>query len=415
MPESRARQVVAVLLAVLLGVATYLGLTEGLQRLGGSDVEPAAGPGNVPEFLYEAPDTTPTTADYGPVGPVSVVFAAEEVRSGLAGRLENPWVAVSSHSGAYRALSVPHPPEPARDAVAVAADGRRLAWGYAGGVVLYDPVEDEAAELDGLVDGTPHVGPFSPDGTHLLVYDGRLHVLDVATGELVATLLGPSETQAAQTVWTPDGTAMTYVDAGSLVTTAWQDGRRLEVPTTIAPDATIAWQPDGRQLAAMRDVRGVRTVEVFDVAGDGTLRRAAVAEEDGYAQQELLGFTGDARVTVTALTLETGAIPLVFNLSTEQAFPPTRVMQLPGSERAVETFEVAAEPLVAGSVAFDEPNWPASDLAKLVASVIVTVFVLGLYLTRSPRYRARVEARARARADRRAQRAEAAQSRAGGR
>ncbi len=182
MADSRLSQIVAVVVAILFGAATYLALTEGMQALRGSDVVRATGPGNVPEFIYEAPNTVPTTADYGPVGPVAVVFAGTEVLTGLTGRLENPWVAVSSQTGAYRALSVPHSPEPSRDAIAVSPDGRMLAWGYDDGVVLYDPVEDQPVELEGVVDGSPLVGPFSPDGSRLLVYDGALHVLDVGDG-----------------------------------------------------------------------------------------------------------------------------------------------------------------------------------------------------------------------------------------
>ncbi|HEU4514283.1 MAG TPA: hypothetical protein VFR87_14345 [Nocardioidaceae bacterium] len=399
MPDSRFSQVVAVVVAVLLGAATYLALTEGMQALGRSDSPPTAGPGNVPEFLYEPPNTVPTTADYGPVGPVAVVFADAEVLTGIGGKLENPWVAVSSQTGDYRALVVPHSPEPARDAVAVAPDGRMLAWGYADGVVLYDPVEDRAVERDGVVDGVPVVGPFSPDGSRLVAYDGSVHVLDSDSGDVLATVQGVSEAAARQAVWTPDGSALTYVDGGRLVIQDWQSGRRTDTATTIGADATLAWQPAGRQLAAMKEVRGVRTVDVFDVAADGRLTLSGTVEQDGYAQQELLGFTGDARVTVTALTLETATIPLVFNMSTEDAFPPTRVMQLPGSGGVADTLQVAAEPLAEGSVAFDEPNWPASDLAKLVASIIVTVFALGLYLTRRPRYKARALVRARARAE----------------
>jgi hypothetical protein len=60
-------------------------------------------------------------------------------------------------------------------------------------------------------------------------------------------------------------------------------------------------------------------------------------------------------------------------------------MQLPGSGIDRGTLVVAAEPLAQGNASFDEPRWPARDLSKLVASIVVTVFVLGLYLTRRPR------------------------------
>lgn len=390
MPDSRLSQVVAVVVAVLLGTAAYVALTTGMETLRRTEEVPARGPGNVPEFIYNPPDTVPTTASSGPVGPVAVVFAGTEVLTGLSGKLENPWIAVSSQTGDYRALSVPHSPEPSRDAIALAPDGRQLAWGFDRGVVLYDPVTDRARELGEGLGPDPRVGSFSPDGRLLLVHDGDLRVLEVESGDIVGTLEGLGQRSAGQAVWTPSGDAVTYVEGGELVIHGWDDAERTSAPTTIRRDATIAWQPAGEQLAAMRDVRGVRTVDVFDVAPDGTQTLVGTVEQDGYAQQELLGFTGDTRVTVTALTLETATIPLVFNMSTEDAFPPTRVMQLPGSGDVADTLQVAADPLAEGSVAFDEPNWPASNRAKLVASIVVTLFALGLYLTRRPRYKAKV-------------------------
>lgn len=390
MPDSRTAQAAAVVLATLLGAATFLALTEGLESLRASEAVSTSGPGHVPEFVYDAPDTVPTTADYGPVGPVSVVFAGAEVLTGLTGSMVNPWIAVSSRTGEYRALSAPHRPEPSPDAVAVSPDGTVLAWGYADGVVVYDPVTDRARELAGVVDADPRVGPFSPDGRLLTVYDGELRVLRVDTGEVVATLSGVDQAAARQAVWSPDGSALTYARDGRLVTHDWRTDDRAEVrsPTPIARDATLAWQPAGDRLAVMRELRGVRFVEVLGVADDGGLTVAGTVEADGYAQQELLGFTGEARVTVTALTLETATLPLVFNMSTEDAFPPTRVMQLPGSGRVVDTLQVAARPLAAGSADFEEPDWPASDRAKLVASIVFAGFLLGLYLTRRPRAKA---------------------------
>lgn len=383
MPTSRLLWRAAAL-AVLLTLALYLLLTEGLEAVRSTEVEAEGGPGNVPQFVYDPPETVPTTEDYGPVGAVSVVFAGGEVRTGLTGRLDNPWIAVSSRTGAYRALSAPHLPDAGPGAVSVSPDGRTLAWGFEDGVVLYDPVADRARVLPGVVDGSPVVGDFSADGRWLLVHDGELRVFDAEAGEVAGTVVGAPGNAARQAVWDPSGERVTYVDDGELVLHSWVDDARTSYPTSIRPDATIAWAPTGGQIAAMRDVRGVRTVEVLDVTDRG-LRTASTVEYDGYAQQELLGFTGESRVTVTALTMETATIPLVFNMSTTDSFPPTRVMQLPGAERVVATLAVAADPLAEGSVEFDEPSWPASNLAKLTASVVITVFVVGMWLTRRPR------------------------------
>jgi len=382
---SRSRIIVAVLVATLLGVTSYLASTVGMRALRSS--ETAAAPttaGNVPEFVYSPPETVPTTADYGPVGPVSVVFAGSKVRTGLTGDMKNPWIAVSAHTGEYRALSAPHRPQPRRDAVAVSPDGTTLAWGFDEGLVLYDPVADEARELTGT-GANPMVGPFSPDGRHLLLLaDGSVDVLDVEAGEVVATLSGVDEAAARQAVWTPDGTALSYVSGGRLVIHEWETDSRSSTRAPIAPDATLSWRPSGGQLAATREVRGVRSVLVLNVTEDEPPRLARTVSPDHYAQQELLGYTSDNRVTVTALTIETGTLPLVYTMSTVDTAQPMQVMQLPGGGVDLDTLEVAAEPLAAGSAAFEEPSWPASDLAKLTGSILVTVFVVGLYLTRRP-------------------------------
>ena len=386
---------IAVVVALLFNIALYLGLTEGLEALRGTEVVADVETGYVPEFLHDPPDTAPTTAEHGPVGPVAAVFAGTEVRAGLFGRVRNPWIAVSSQDGRYRALSAPGLPDPRRGWVSVSPDGHWLAWGSGRGAVLYDALRDETVEVTDGLGGESVTGAFSRNGRRLLVYDDALRVVDVEQGEVVGTLGGVDEEQARQAVWTADGEAVTYVADGALVRHAWADDTTTTTPTSISADATLAWSPPGDQLAAMREEDGVRFVEVFDMRR-GRLVLAQTVRQGGYAQQELLGFTGDGRVTVIALTLETGAVPLVFNMSTTDAFPPTRVMQLPARESAVETMAVAADPLAAGSWAFDEPRWPVSDLSKLTGSVVTTVFLLGLYLTRRPREPRRQPVRPRA-------------------
>ncbi|HEX6248934.1 MAG TPA: hypothetical protein VFZ64_13770 [Nocardioidaceae bacterium] len=391
MPALRRRRpaaviLAAVLVAALLGGAFFWLSTEGIQALEGTD--PASAPtgnGSLPDFIYNVPDTVRTTADYGPAGPVSVVFAVPAVREGLLGWMDNPWVAVSSRTGDYRALSAPHRPAPAPGAVSVSPAGDALAWGFEDGLVLYDPLTDEAREVRDGIEGDPRVGRFSPDGSLVLVHDTALQVVEVATGEVVGTVDGVDARMVRQAVWTPDGEALTYVTDGALVRRSWTTGVERRVPTTIQPDATLSWSPDGDQLAAMRTVRGVSTVEVYDVAPDGRLRRASVVEQDGYAQQEFFGFVGDTSVAVSALTLQTATLPLAFEMSTVGEARPAELMQLPSSEVSLETLEVATGPLAEGSAPYPEPNWPASDLAKLTGSVVAALFFLGLYLTRRPR------------------------------
>lgn len=387
MPASRSRVAVAALLATLLGAGLYLVSTLGLRAATSSEASSTTATGSVPQFVYSPPETVPTTDEYGPVGPVSMVFAGNRVETGLFGRMENPWIAVSSENGDYRALSAPHRPAPSPGAVAVSPDGKALAWIYRSGVVVYDPQQDTAKTFRPKLRPDPQVGRFSPDGHFLTVYDGQLRIVDTRSGEVVATLPGVDRPAARQAVWTPDGSGLTYVADGRLVIHAWRSDARASSPTTIAPGAALAWQPSGKQLAALRESRGVRTVQVFDVEGEGQVRPAASVSHDGYAIQELLGFTSDNRVAVTALSMESGPLPLVYTMSTVDSSPPTKVMQLSGSGKW-ETLEVATQPLSFGSSAFKEPDWPASDLSKLVGSAIVAAFALGLYLTRRPRGKA---------------------------
>lgn len=387
---TRFELVIALLATVLLAGGCYAISTVGMQMLRSSNLESATGPGVLPAHVYKAPETVPTTADYGPVGPVAMVFAGTDVSTGLTGGLENPWIAISGHTGDYRALSAPHLPEPQADAVAVSADGETLAWGYADGIVVYDPVNDEARELGADLGAEPIVGSFSPDGRQVTVYDGELHVLAVDSGELVATLSGVSEEAADQAIWVPDGAAITYVESGQLVTHEWESDDRSETPTAISSDATLAWQPSGEQLAAMEETRGVKRVDVFDVAGDGRLSRAYTVEPDGYALQELIGYIRDTEVAVTALRRETGPIELLYEMSTVNDSAPTTLVHLPGpgiNWAGTETMEVPAEPMTWGSKDYDEPHWPWSHLSKLVASIVASIFLLGLYFTRPRRKR----------------------------
>lgn len=382
-------RLVAVLVgATLFVVAAYLVSTVGLQALRSSPARNPTTPGTVPDLVYNAPETVPTTAEFGPVGAVSLVFAGSDVLTGLSGTLDNPWIAVSSHTGDYRALSAPHRPESRPGAVAVSPDGSILAWAFHGGVVLYDPVTDDASEVSDGVGADPVVGAFSPDGRHLVVHDGAAKILDTETGQVIATLSGVVATQARQAVWTPSGAALTYVAPDGLVTHTWRSDARATAAAPIPPTASLAWQPSGNRLAVMRHVRGVGAIDVFDVGPDGRLTKAFVVAPDGYSLQELLGFTGDTRVSVRALTLETGPLEIVYSMSTVDTAQPSEVMQLPGPGTnwvGAQTLEVAAEPLARGSRDFGEPRWPWSHLAKLVSCVVVAVFLAGLYLTRRPR------------------------------
>jgi hypothetical protein len=375
---------VAAGLAVILCLVVYLAATLGLRTLATNAAETDAngeGELSVPSVVYDAPDTVPVTSSSGPAGPVSVVFAGSEVRDGLTGTLEDPWIAISARSGSYRAIDAPHRPAPGPDAVSVSPDGRTLAWAWEGGVVVYDSVTDESRELAGR---RPLVGRFSPDGDRLLVYDGGLRVVEVASGDTLATVDRLGEPSARQAVWTPDGATLTWVADGRLVSYDWQRGRQTAVPAPITPAATLAWQPSGDQLAAMRSQAGVNMVDIFTVSPTGELAKVHSLQPARTAIQSLLGFTSDENVTVVALQAESGAVERTYRLSAvDGTMTPVTQLPAPGPNwLGAEAMAVAAEPLANPATDFGEPRWPWSDGAKLLGSAVLAFFLLGLYLTR---------------------------------
>jgi hypothetical protein len=385
MRPSGRRILLVTLLSGVLGAVVYAGIGLAQRELRPAPGS-ASGPGGVPEQVYNAPDTVPTTSDFGPVGAVSMVYAGTDVLTGLGGELADPWIAISSRTGDYRALDAPHRPEAAAGAMSVSPDGRMLGWAWPGGVVLYDAVEDTAREVTDAISPDPLVGSFSPDGSVLVVYDGVLRVLDVATGDVLASAEDVSAESADKAAWTPDGSAVTYVADGRLVRFDWQQQRRTAeaLPMPLTSDAHLAWQPAGNRVAAMHDVGGVNVVDVFDVAPDGRLEHSGTLRPRQRSVQRLLGFTGDTHLTVVGLGLETGALEQVYRLSAVDS-TVTPVMRLAGPGTnwwGAETVSFAAEPLAADGGDFDEPRWPWSSSAKLVASALVVLFVVGLYLTR---------------------------------
>jgi hypothetical protein len=178
---------------------------------------------------------------------------------------------------------------------------------------------------------------------------------------------------------------VTYVEGGELVQRDWRSGGRSTRPAPIAAGAPLAWLPDGTRLAALREERGVKMVDIFAVDGAGPLTPSRTLAPEGYAIQDLVGPSGDNSVAVTALRLETGPLTIVYSLSTVDDRQPMELTQLPGpgvNWVDAETAQFASDALAGASTPFDEPRWPWSKLGKLVASMIAAVFIVGVYVTR---------------------------------
>ena len=377
----------AVLATLVLALATYVAATVLVDASSRTQEVPTAGRAQLPEVMYNAPPSVATTERRGPVGPVAAVFAGTRVLDGLLGDLDHPWIAVSSRTGDYRAISGPDLPAATPAGVAVSPDGDLLAWAGDDEVVLHDTLTGDNRVLE--VPGVTAVGAFAPDGERLLVQAGELRVVDVAAGEEVSSLGEVPARAVAQAVWRPDGTAVSLVD-GRLVEIDVESGRRTPSEVAVGADAQLAWSPSGEQLVSLQEISGARRLQVWQRLADGTVTSAGSVPAEGIALGHLLGFTDDTTVAVAGLTLETGAITRVFEIPVDGSGSAVEIGQLPGPGEnwvGAETLEVATAALLGGTETFEEPRWPWSHLAKLVASVVVALFALGMYLTRRPRHR----------------------------
>lgn len=390
MPGLRARRLIATGAATLLAASGFWLSTEGAERRAqeqaASERTPAVA---LPHRVFDPSSAVGTTADRGPAGRVVLAFAVEEVHTGLSGSLERPWVVVSS-DGDYRALSAPHLPRPRPHALRVADDGGRLAWGAPGGVVVYDPLTDDARTVDLGLDGTPAVGPFSPDTDLLVVHDGRMHVVRLSTGEVVATDRDAPRRSAVGSAWAPDGQALTYAAPGGLRNLDPEKGTITSTAAPVQPGAALAWDSTGRRLAAeVRRQTGNR-VRVLLVSEAGEVRPGRVLHRPEEAIRRLLGF-GDGAVVTVGRRAETGNLSVVYRLPLG-ASPSVDLAAVPQDEGILETLAVADDALATDPRVVSEPSWPYRDLAKLVGIVLGTVFVLGIYLTRNPVRRSRHQA-----------------------
>lgn len=373
----------ALMVAVGGAVTLYLGATVGLAAWHTSRAAPLPGAGALPSVVENAPPSVPTTGDYGPIGGVSLVFAGTEVRDGLTGDLEHPWIAVSSHTGEYRALDAPDLPAAAASVMTTSHDGNLLAWATGSGVVVYDAVSGESRTW--ALDGVDRVGDFSPDSGLLLVGGAQLGIVDVTTGDLVAS----AETDDAvleRAAWRADSSAVDFVvgsDLTTLDTTGDTSTRRTDIPE----DASLAWSPDGEQLASLRTLDGAKRLFLTQLGTAGTSGESVQVSTEGIALDRMLGFSGERTVAVVAYELETGSIERILDIPLDGRSPADLTTLPPPGDNWVDTgtLSVASDNLVAGSTTYPNQVWPWSYTSRLVACSLLSLFLLGLYVTRRPR------------------------------
>ncbi|QZY30315.1 hypothetical protein [Nocardioides coralli] len=379
----RRRLLAAVVVTVVGVAALYTASTWGWAAVRGSTTGASGGVGSLPDVVERPPDSVATTGDYGPVGTVSMVFAGTDVRDGLLGDLDPAWLTISSQTGDYRALEVDDLPQPAAGAVAVSPAGDRLAWVGEDGVVVYDPVTDDAAALE--VPGATSVGTFSPDGELLLVLAEGLVVVDVATGSVVAEVPGDRD-DLRRTAWRPDNSAVDVVVGTELVTASVPGPEIARQPTDIPEGSQLAWSATGERLVSLQPARGARRLFVAELQGDRVSASQRVSTT-GISLERLLGFSGRDSVTVIARALESGAVQRVLDVPlVTGTIEDVTTLPDPGPNWAgTSTLAVATDTLTFGSTDFADRVWPWSYTARLVMCVLVGVFFLGLFVTRRPR------------------------------
>ncbi len=387
MPVLRSGLLRAVVAALVLALVAYLASTTLFDAWVRSQEVSTSGQARFPSVLYNAPESVATTERRGPVGPVATVFAGTRVLDGLLGEVDHPWIAVSSRTGDYRAISGPDLPAAEPGGIAVSPEGDLLAWAGDDTLVVHDTHTGENRVLD--APGVTAVGAFAPDGERLLVLAGELRVIDVVADEQVSSLGEVPDRAVAQAVWRPDGAAVSLVD-GRLVEIDVESGRRTPSEVVVSADAELAWSPSGAQLATLQEMSGARRLQVWDRRPDGTVELVRSAPAEGISLARLLGFTDEDTVAVVGLALETGGIQRLFKVAVDGSDTAVEVGQLPARGDnwvGAETLEVASAALNGGTTRFAEPRWPWSHAAKLVSSLVLALFALGMFLTRRPRSR----------------------------
>ena len=371
-------------------ILLYVVATFGFAAWSQSRTPGESGVGTLPVTVENAPPSVGTTGQYGPLGTVSMVFAGTRVEDGLLGDVEQPWLAVAAHDGDYRALNAPDLPSAQAGAVAISPEGDRLAWATGEGVVVYDTEADESRTLP--LEGASRVGAFSPDASMLSLHADGLSLLDLASGEVVAEAGGTDPGLVRNSAWRADSSAVDYVAGADLVTLPADGSDPTTQPSPVDEGVRLAWSPSGEQLVALQpDAEGVLSLVAAPASGDAELGEARTVDTSGVALDGMLGFSGDDTVAVTAYLLESGSVERVLDIQLDGGSPvDVTTLPSPGENwRSSTTLAVSEQALRSGSSDFGSRVWPWSYLSRLIASALVGVFFLGLWLTRRQRHRRR--------------------------
>lgn len=366
----------------------FLGWTAGIDawdRREADRREVTAADLSIPSAVYDPPLVLDDTTHNGPTGPVALVFQGVRYRHGLVGAVDDPWIMVSAVTGDYRALNAPHLPERGDGEVTVSPDGTMLAWGWPGGVVVYDTHSGRVRQRPTELDEQPHDLVWSPDGSRLAFYADGVHVLDAITGELTA-VPQLSQRPAQELSFGPEGDFLVVAAPDRLTTVQWDSGERRVVPADLGRVVDIRPAGETERLALLSDERFRRTIRLADLAPRGRVQVDRLVAE-GMAVQDLIGWVGDGAVAVVALQLETGSLRAIYSISLTDG-TSVELVALPGEGGTnwIDNSTLSVASALLDNVApADEPQWPWDPRAKLSAVSIGVVLVLGSLLLRPPK------------------------------
>jgi hypothetical protein len=223
----------------------------------------------------------------------------------------------------------------------------------------------------------------------LLTYAAEgLAVVGVPGGEVLATTDAPPEA-VARAAWRPDGSAIDVVTGSQLTTVALPSGEVTQQDTELPEAASLAWSQTGDRLISLQEESGANRLFLSELGEDGTLGSPIQVDSTGLAIDRLLGFSGERTVAVVALQLRTGSLEQIVDvpLDGRSAIPLTVLPPTGENWAGTSTMSVATDNLYQGSTEFPDRVWPWSYTSRLVGCLVVSLFFLGLYVTRRPRRR----------------------------
>jgi hypothetical protein len=377
--------------SVLVGLTAFVGWQEGVPAFQRSQPVPAVSSSEtlaLPDQVYDPSPYAPATDEWGPPGPLSLVFRGRIASEGFTGEVADPWYAVSARDGGYGRLAAPHLDE-ATGRLSLSPDGTEVAWMWPGGVATYDTMTGQSTTrpVPGVSASTPLV--WAPDSEMLAVGTDPVRLLRPG-GALVELPLRSADADAP--AWTPDGRAVTLTRGDAILSFTLDESTR-----TVRASVGVLRMPEwnaGGELAGVHPERTGNVLRVVDPGGRAGRRAGARADVVDESPEDVVmsgfwGWVDDDEVVLTGLRPQTGSIEQAIWVSLTSGSSDT-FTQLPTAGDnwvGLSTVSVARDLLKQPTQPFESPIQPWAPTAKLLLCLLVAVFPTVYYLiARRPRH-----------------------------